>query len=234
MWLNEEKITEAAIRAYRKTLNRSTPRHVVIDDLFEPTQLAAVCAVLQEDFLWQTQKHTYSALYVKESTWMQTPSEQQFVQRDMWQRADERAAQAPQKVALDFLHFLRSDSFTALLSQIFRVHLTDLNVAKPEINCNYFRLASSDFVREHADDSPGREVCMLVYLNEHWQTSQGGELVFAGDNQTPIKIAPMYNRCVLFDPASLGSEHWVEQVSPSADNLALTYRYNITSWYWSE
>jgi hypothetical protein len=35
----------------------------------------------------------------------------------------------------------------------------------------------------------------------------------------------------LFDPASKGSEHWVEQLS--SKNTA-KYRYNVTSWYWSE
>lgn len=83
-------------------------------------------------------------------------------------------------IAQDFLEFLRGEAFLSLLSRIFNVSLTDLNVAEPEINTNYFRLDANDFVKQHADDSPGREVCMLLYLNKEWDRNAGGELVFMG------------------------------------------------------
>jgi SM-20-related protein len=93
------------------------------------------------------------------------------------------------------------------LSKIFNVPLTDINVANPEINTNFFRLSTADFVEQHTDDSPGREVCMLLYLNIGWQENTGGELVFVSDYNSPITIAPLYNRCVIFVPSSKGSEH---------------------------
>jgi len=229
MWLNEQQVTDAAIRGYRKALVRACPRYVVIDQLFDPVRLAAVCRVLQQAQQWQTQKHSYAALYVKEATWQQTPQAQRFVQRDVWQRADALSAQSA--AALEFLAFLRGPEFMALLSRIFSVRLTDIHVADPAINTNYFRLGAADFVNQHADDSPGREVCMLLYLNEHWQEGQGGELVFSGKDEQPVQITPLYNRCVLFDPASAGSEHWV---NPLTDQASGQYRYNLTSWYWSE
>jgi Rps23 Pro-64 3,4-dihydroxylase Tpa1-like proline 4-hydroxylase len=119
----------------------------------------------------------------------------------------------------------------SVLSIIFKVSLTDMNVAEPEINTNYFRLGPNDFVAEHADDSPGREVCMLLYLNKDWHKNSGGELVFIGKNDGPIQIAPLHNRCVLFDPSSEGSEHWVKSLT---SEYASQFRYNVTSWYWSE
>ncbi|MDZ7901773.1 MAG: 2OG-Fe(II) oxygenase [Rheinheimera sp.] len=126
-----------------------------------------------------------------------------------------------------FCEYLRSDEFMAVLSRIFAVELTDRNVAKPDINCNYFRLGPDDFVNQHADDSPGREVCMLLYLNENWNHQQGGELVFSGKYQKPVRIAPLYNRCVLFDPSSKGAEHWVNPVHRLAndDQAPLQCRY---------
>jgi Rps23 Pro-64 3,4-dihydroxylase Tpa1-like proline 4-hydroxylase len=72
---------------------------------------------------------------------------------------------------------------------------------------------------------------MLLYLNKDWAEDTGGELVFKGEGGNPIRIAPLYNRCVLFDPASKGSEHWVEQVKAQSESV---YRYNVTSWYWGE
>ena len=236
MWLNQQQITASAIRAYRKTLLHSTPHHLVIDGLFDAEKLKEISSLLQQQPHWQTQQHSYSALYVTPATWQKTASAQRFVQRDVWQRA---AADGPDHAAgqlLQFLQFLRGAEFMALLSRIFSVQLTDRNVAKPEVNTNYFRLGPADFVNQHADDSPGREVCLLLYLTDNWQQNHGGELVFAGQNQQPVPIAPLFNRCVLFDPSSEGSEHWVNAITtdPISSDASRHYRLNVTSWYWSE
>jgi Rps23 Pro-64 3,4-dihydroxylase Tpa1-like proline 4-hydroxylase len=239
MWLNEQQISAEAVRGYRQQLKHSCPRHLVLDNLFDPQKLQAVSRVLQRSAHWQTQQHSYAALYVDAMQWQQTPQTERFVQRDLWQRpsavdggcdsaSDEDNAD---QLALAFLQFLRSETFLALLSRIFRVQLTDIHVAKPTVNTNYFRLSAADFVNLHADDSPGREVCMLLYLNEDWQSGAGGELMFAADGNSPVAIAPLFNRCVLFDPASQGAEHWVNAVSSA---LPGQYRYNVTSWYWTE
>ncbi len=230
MWLNKQQIIPSAIRAYRKTLRRSTPQHIVIDGLFNQAKLDEVVDVLHQEQQWTTQKHSYSALYVNNETWQETPVTERFVQRDLWQRPLP-CTNSPAAVALEFLQFLRGEEFMSLLSKIFDVKITDINVAKPDINTNFFRLSARDFVNQHADDSPGREVCMLLYLNKDWQTDKGGELVFIGKDNQPVTITPLYNRCVLFDPSSEGSEHWVKALTSEADAL---YRYNLTSWYWSE
>jgi SM-20-related protein len=236
MWLNDEQVIDSALFAYRESLLSSCPNHIVIDNLFDEAKLDDVMRVLQQPHDWQTQKHTYSALYVDSAQWKKTSNDQRFVQRDVWQReaasSNTVSANNPYpNIAHDFLSFLRGDEFMSVLSRIFNVPLTDMNVAEPEINTNYFRLGAADFVKQHADDSPGRKVCMLLYLNKEWNNNAGGELVFIGKNDEPISIAPLYNRCVLFDPSSKGSEHWVETLN---SEYADEYRYNVTSWYWSE
>ncbi|CAA0122446.1 Uncharacterised protein [BD1-7 clade bacterium] len=231
MWLNEEKITDAAINSYRGSLTTSCPNHIVIDHLFDQAKLDDVLRILHQPRYWQTQKHTYSALYVDNEEWQKTSVDQRFVQRDAWHRDEATGNKTPFSLAHEFLSFLRSDTFMHLLSRIFNVQITDANVADPEINTNYFRLGAADFVEQHADDSPGREVCMLLYLNKAWKENAGGELVFIGKNNKPVRIAPIYNRCVLFDPSSEGSEHWVNRLNIEHDN---EYRFNVTSWYWSE
>ena len=236
MWLNGERTVDTAINTYRKSLLRSSPKHIVVDGLFNQAKLDDVVKVLQQPHCWQTQKHTYSALYVDNAQWQKANHEQRFVQRDIWQRDavisnTARASNLDSSVAREFLSYLRGDEFMAVLSCIFKVSLTDMNVAEPEINTNYFRLGPNDFVGEHADDSPGREVCMLLYLNKEWKHNTGGELVFSGKNDEPISITPLHNRCVLFDPSSEGSEHWVKKLN---SEYADKSRYNVTSWYWSE
>jgi SM-20-related protein len=228
MWFNNEHITGSAIRRYRDSLLSACPNHVVIDNLFNSSKLDSVIKVLKQVQGWETQRHTYSALYVDNAQWQKASHEQRFVQRDVWQRQSQSSNPC---IADDFLSFLRSDEFISVLSKIFNVALTDINVADPEINTNFFRLSTADFVEQHADDSPGREVCMLLYLNKDWQENTGGELVFVSDNNNPVTIAPLYNRCVFFDPSSKGSEHWVKKMNTERKDQ---YRYNVTSWYWSE
>jgi SM-20-related protein len=225
MWLNDERVIDSALCSYRESLLNSCPNHIVIDGLFNETRLNEVVSLLKDEDYWQTQKHTYSALYVEDDQWKKTSQDERFVQRDLW-HYDKLEANSAQ----DFLSFLRGDEFMAMLSRIFNVHLTDITVEDPDINTNFFRLGTTDFVEQHADDSPGREVCMLLYLNKEWQGADGGELVFSGEGDLPIRIAPLYNRCVLFDPSSKGSEHWVDSLSNIRTDV---YRYNITSWYWS-
>ena len=230
MWLNQKLTSDTAIKTYRKSLKCTCPKHVVIEGLFNHIRLDQVIQILQQPHNWQTQKHTYSALYVDDNKWLEADKEERFVQRDLWQRPD-NCFSADNNIAQQFLSYLRSEDFLSVLSAIFNVKLTDINVANPPINTNYFRLSPNDFVSEHADDSPGREVCLLLYLNPNWKENTGGELVFSGKNNQSIYIPPLHNRCVLFDPASEGSEHWVNQVtSKFGDN----YRYNVTSWYWRE
>lgn len=231
MWLNDEQLSDARICTYRESLLNSYPNHIVIDNLFNQARLDDVLKVLQQPHDWQTQKHTYAALYVDNAQWEDTSTDQRFVQRDVWQRSAVNSNNSASNIAQNFLSFLRGDEFMSLLSGIFKVKITDMNVANPLINTNYFRLDAADFVELHADDSPGREICMLVYLNKEWHENAGGELTFIGKDSQPISIAPLYNRCILFDPSSKGSEHWVEKLNAEYSDK---YRYNVTSWYWSE
>lgn len=251
MWLNDEQVIDATINKYREALLNSCPNYVVIDGLFDEAKLDEVMEVLREPHNWRAQKHTYSALYVDSAKWQSTSKDQRFVQRDVWCRDA-----VSSNVAQEFLSFLRGDEFMSLLSRIFNTQLTDMNVADPKVNTNYFRLATTDFVEQHADDSPGREVCMLLYLNKNWSHKAGGELGFLGEEigkgvvkeingevdeeagetkpekeSKSIAILPLYNRCVLFNPSSAGSEHWVKK---SHSKYADKYRYNVTSWYWVE
>lgn len=231
MWLNNSQISDSAILSYRESLLKTCPTYVVIDNLFEESKLDQVVALLHQTDNWQTQRHSYSALYVDDKQWLNTRSDQRFVQRDIWLRKSHNSNTATGSIAHDFLSYLRGEEFMSLLSRIFNVRITDMNVEDPELNTNYFRLGREDFVEQHADDSPGREICMLVYLNKDWAKDAGGELVFMGGHKPPSRIAPLFNRCVLFDPNSKGSEHWVERLNSRNTG---EYRYNVTAWYWSE
>jgi len=92
MWLNKEKIVESAIASYRQSLSSQCPNHVIIDGLFNDDSLCEVMNVLQGEQgtdNWETQKHSYSALYVDAAEWEATSKDQRFVKRDRWQRKNQ-------------------------------------------------------------------------------------------------------------------------------------------------
>jgi hypothetical protein len=71
------------------------------------------------------------------------------VQRDVWQRDVEidsdresdkgrNECSANVNVAQEILSFLLGDEFMSLLSRIFAAPLTDMNVAEPSLNTNFF------------------------------------------------------------------------------------------------
>ena len=72
MWLKDEQVIDSTINKYRESLLNSCPNHVVIDGLFDEAKLDEVMTVLQQHHNWQTQKHTYSALYVDSAKWQNT------------------------------------------------------------------------------------------------------------------------------------------------------------------
>ena len=75
MWLNDEHVIGSAICKYRKSLKRAYPKHVVIDGLFNQAKLDEVMEGLPQPGAWQSQKHTYSALYVDNAQWQKTNNE---------------------------------------------------------------------------------------------------------------------------------------------------------------
>ena len=133
MWLNEDKIIDSAVYAYRESLLNSIPNYIVIDNLFDITKLDEVVAVLHQVHCWQAQTHTYSALYVDDVQWQNTSMDERFVQRDVWQRQAHSNSSAYSNIAREFLSFLRGDELMSLLSRIFNVQLTDINVANQKL-----------------------------------------------------------------------------------------------------
>jgi SM-20-related protein len=83
-WLNNKCITDDAIAEYRSALKLQHPNYIVIDGLFNDTMLNAVTDALSQSEHWQTQRHTYSELYVDNFKWQQADDEERFVQRDVW------------------------------------------------------------------------------------------------------------------------------------------------------
>lgn len=231
-WLNPLKAAQLSMPLRHPAESLGGPRHRVVDGLFNQQLLLDIAKALRESRAWQRQRHSYQAHNVSDRDWLASSDQQRFVQREVWLRESQKGESQNGGLLTRFLSFLRGAEFMQLLSQAAGVELSDTHVAEPALNTNYFRMAKNDLVRQHADQSPNRELCLLLYLNPHWHSSWGGELHFLGSaSGEQIVITPYFNRCVIFDPASTGSEHWVAALT---EHARATYRYNITSWYWSD
>ena len=77
------------------------------------------------------------------------------------------------------------------------------------------------FYKRHLDrfkSDSHRKISVICYLNEDWQTADGGELVIYLPDKPPIKISPMGGRLVCFEADLL--EH--EVLPATHERLSLT------------
>ncbi|WP_240612557.1 2OG-Fe(II) oxygenase [Brumimicrobium salinarum] len=96
-----------------------------------------------------------------------------------------------------------------------------LSLADYEFHLAHYPKGS--YYKKHLDQFDGRRnrmVSMIIYLNKDWQKGDGGELRVYPENNVPIDVEPLENRCVLFRSDVLF--HEVLQANTS--------RKSITGW----
>jgi SM-20-related protein len=87
---------------------------------------------------------------------------------------------------------------------------------------HYAVYEEGSFYKKHIDqfkDNKSRAYSMIIYLNENWEESHGGELCIYHANHSQI-ISPINRQCVFFKSSEL--EHEVL--------LSHKPRYSITGW----
>lgn len=75
----------------------------------------------------------------------------------------------------------------------------------------------------HVDQFEGRNnrmISMVIYLNENWQTADGGQLEILDSNRKIHLVDPLAKRCVLFKSAEV----------PHAVLKSYNDRYSVTGW----
>lgn len=80
------------------------------------------------------------------------------------------------------------------------------------------------FYKRHVDtfrDDDARKLTLLLYLNEHWKKSDGGELILEIGDQSTVTIAPTMGTIVVFD-----SRRFPHEVTE-----ANAERRSFTGWY---
>ncbi len=83
-----------------------------------------------------------------------------------------------------------------------------------------------DILNWHHDAAPGRNLCVNIYLSEQWLPDKGGLFLYKDVTSNAVnEIAPLANRCVMFDPRQKLS-HRITSICTEGWK-----RYAITFWY---
>lgn len=101
-----------------------------------------------------------------------------------------------------------------------------------EFECHYAHYQKGDFYLRHLDafksqqslTQKNRRLSSVFYLTPDWQAGDGGELcLYAGQKQVDplLKIAPLFNQCVLF----------LSDVFPHEVLESQIDRFSIAGWY---
>ena len=95
-----------------------------------------------------------------------------------------------------------------------------------DYECHYAYYPQGGFYKRHVDafkGSSNRRLSSVLYLNPHWQTGDGGELLMYRDEETePFEIIqPLFGRMVIFL-----SEVFPHEVAPTVKQ-----RFSLTGWY---
>ncbi|MBQ0720665.1 MAG: 2OG-Fe(II) oxygenase [Gammaproteobacteria bacterium] len=91
---------------------------------------------------------------------------------------------------------------------------------------HYAHYGPGDFYKKHSDAFKGeanRVLSMVLYLNNEWQSEDGGELViYTGyEAQTPLAVSPSFGTIVVFL-----SEDFPHEVLPTRRD-----RFSIATWF---
>ena len=82
---------------------------------------------------------------------------------------------------------------------------------------------SGGYYKRHLDQFEGRNnrmISMIIYLNDNWETENGGQLEILDKNKKLQLIAPIAKRCVLFKSDKV----------PHAVLKSFKDRYSLTGW----
>jgi hypothetical protein len=181
---------ESAADALEISFAAATPfAHVVIDGLFDEATLDAAVNETPTPF-------TDHTLY---STHKPGQSERKFALRD-WSRFGE--------TTFRLFSVLQSGLFTRFLERVTGI---DGLIADPTLEGGGYHMILRDgFLSVHADFNVHaklklrRRLNVLIYLNREWAPEWGGDLELWERDMSAcaVKIAPLFNRTVIFETTS--------------------------------
>ncbi len=134
------------------------------------------------------------------------------------------------EIRSDFTHWLDPETsppeiqdYFSWIENLKNILNQNLYLGLWEFESHLAHYPKGSFYKKHQDrfkTQDTRRISVILYLNTHWQESDGGELIIYNSDQITqpeIKIMPVFNRLVCFF-----SERWHEVQISNRDRLSLT------------
>lgn len=232
-------LTEKARKAQEIALLRSAfisepNRHVVLDEVIEPSILTSLRQVVSEHGQFSANlKLRSSSAHLRTDDARQHPwvSTENFALAD---NADKFISQSrlvgakpghEESVAIRAERLMRavmhSNDFLAWLSAISGASLTRAGGINLKLH------GAGHFLRKHSDKRRGRKLCLVHYLHEHWEPSFGGRFILHRENGDFHAIDPVPNRMIIFD-VTQENFHEVEPLGQIPEGW---FRINYSAWF---
>lgn len=209
-------------------------RHVVLDDVFQPSLLRLLRQVADGDGEFSDNLKLRSASKqisasvdevrgrVRADVFAAAPELDQFIkQRLLTGARPGREDSAPMRAERLVRQAMISDEFLAWLGAICTMDLTRAG----GINLKLHGLDS--LLRKHSDARRGRKLCMVHYLHDHWEARYGGRFLLHRNDGTTTAIDPLPNRMILFDVTE-DNFHEIEPLGPECGSWV---RINYSAWF---
>lgn len=135
-----------------------------------------------------------------------------------------------QQVRGDSIRWLTSDNSSEATYLYWMDHLRkrlnqELFLGLQDYESHFAIYPAGAFYQKHLDafkGNPGRKISTVLYLNQNWNVSSGGELVLYDAEDEPLQtIIPQYGRLVIFL-----SEMFPHEVKPAS-----AIRRSIAGWF---
>lgn len=222
-WLQPQHLAPECIAAVRRDFNGRPELYTVLDGVIDPSKLALIRQVIREDGEMKTVYKLYGdGDWVDRKKFEQAPDKHRFIYEEIYQRPQDGRAMSMSVLHDMLFRMLVADKpFQKWLSAITGLEIGPLQAV------NLKRLRSEHFLRWHSDTSPGRVLCMVLYLHDDWQPAYGGRLLMQRQEGGIDAIDPLFNRLVVFSP-TVATQHAIEPMTEQARDWS---RLNYSLWF---
>jgi hypothetical protein len=228
-WINQEHLEVERQAMYAATFTSLHYPSIVIDNFLRPEKLAAL------RHLFATEGRFEEKFYL--GAWVHGHPSEEAVPAEVWRAAPEahRASveciyigpQPDHRMGLGtianmkFAELLRSPMFMNFLEAVTGIKCMTLTGFMTRI------LVGGQYITPHNDFAEDRDLCGVFYLSEDWRPNYGGCFRHRGAGSDIVKVEPLPNRLLLFQPRK-DLQHDVEPIMQAGANWR---RCAYTLWF---
>jgi hypothetical protein len=228
-WINQEHLEPARQAAYAAAFTSVPYPSIAIDNFLRSEKLAALRQFFATEAKFE-QRFFFKA-------WVNRRSAEEAVTAESWHTAPEEHRASVEYICvgphpdyrmgvgtitnLKFAELLRSRMFMKFLEAVTGIGCGTLTGLMTRI------FVGGQYITPHNDCREDRNLCGVFYLSEDWHPSYGGCFRHRGTGSDCVKVEPLPNRLLLFQPRA-DLEHDVEPLSQAGTHWR---RCAYTLWF---